>query len=501
MTQPLVSVGVTAPGFRGLNKQQSAGILDPSWATTATNCVIDNDGKITSRKGWQAYNRTNLPSDVLQIAEANGRYFYATRDRLYTDRRLPIDVTGDLEPTNGNWKFQVLRGTVYGWQRDHHPIVWNEDEQVFEELEASSGSGPIPMGNSCLAAGGRIWASDSTEKEVWYSDLLLPNTWYNAEDPTTSGSAGLIDLNAVWVYEDDDIVSLETFNNFLVVFGRKTIVIYSGIDNPDNLALQEVIRGTGCLARDSVQNTGEDIIFLSNGGLRSLQRLVMEKSLPFTDESAHVRDHLMSMAADSNRDEIRSVYSAREGFYLLSLPRSGRLLCFDMRTRLEDGSRRVTEWTDLVPTALYESRDQTIVLGQSRRIGRYEGYSDNGNTYRLRYQSGWIKLSEQEYQFILKRIRHLVHCDTALVYNVEWAFDYMGLPKTAQVQLFGESNAEFGVAEFGISEFSGGQISLQASVPGRGSGRVIRFGANVRIVGRPVSIQEIQLQAKRGRMG
>ena len=52
MPTKLIPLSVNAPGFFGLNKQQSAASLPPGWATTANNCIIDDDGRIAARQGW-----------------------------------------------------------------------------------------------------------------------------------------------------------------------------------------------------------------------------------------------------------------------------------------------------------------------------------------------------------------------------------------------------------------------------------------------------------------
>jgi len=52
MPANLSPLSVAAPGFYGLNKQHSSSNLDIGWADEAINCVIDEDGRLASRKGW-----------------------------------------------------------------------------------------------------------------------------------------------------------------------------------------------------------------------------------------------------------------------------------------------------------------------------------------------------------------------------------------------------------------------------------------------------------------
>ena len=54
MAQQLQNITVAAPGFAGLNTQDSPIGLGPSFAAVADNCVIDKLGRVGARKGWEA---------------------------------------------------------------------------------------------------------------------------------------------------------------------------------------------------------------------------------------------------------------------------------------------------------------------------------------------------------------------------------------------------------------------------------------------------------------
>jgi len=54
MAQQLQNITVAAPGFFGLNTQDSPVGGNPSFASVADNCVIDQLGRIGARQGWEA---------------------------------------------------------------------------------------------------------------------------------------------------------------------------------------------------------------------------------------------------------------------------------------------------------------------------------------------------------------------------------------------------------------------------------------------------------------
>jgi len=52
MSEPLQIASISAPGFFGLNTQDSPLDLAAGFALVATNCIIDQYGRIGSHKGW-----------------------------------------------------------------------------------------------------------------------------------------------------------------------------------------------------------------------------------------------------------------------------------------------------------------------------------------------------------------------------------------------------------------------------------------------------------------
>ncbi|MAO21409.1 MAG: hypothetical protein CMJ25_11725, partial [Phycisphaerae bacterium] len=52
MAQQLQSITITAPGFAGINTQDAPLAQEPSFAAVADNCVIDKEGRIAARKGY-----------------------------------------------------------------------------------------------------------------------------------------------------------------------------------------------------------------------------------------------------------------------------------------------------------------------------------------------------------------------------------------------------------------------------------------------------------------
>ena len=52
MAQALQNITISAMGFAGINTQDAPLMQDASYAAIADNCVIDQEGRIASRKGY-----------------------------------------------------------------------------------------------------------------------------------------------------------------------------------------------------------------------------------------------------------------------------------------------------------------------------------------------------------------------------------------------------------------------------------------------------------------
>ena len=71
MSKPLQSTTLAAPGFFGLNTQESGITIAGGFALEANNCIIDKFGRIGSRKGWTKYSNASgsVTGEVRAIGE------------------------------------------------------------------------------------------------------------------------------------------------------------------------------------------------------------------------------------------------------------------------------------------------------------------------------------------------------------------------------------------------------------------------------------------------
>ena len=251
--------------------------------------------------------------------------------------------------------------------------------------------------------------------------------------------------------------------------------------------------------------TAEDIVFLSNSGVRSLMRTIQEKSAPLRDLSKNVRNDLMNIISAETASSLKAVYSEINAFYLLVLPIAKQVYVFDTKAQLQDGSSRVTVWDNIQPTALLSRRNGDLLIGKNGYIGKYGTYLDNTSTYRMQYYTNYADLGDQNITSILKRIAVVVIGGTNQALTIKWSYDFSSQYYSTQAQIPISTIAEYGIAEYGsngvpVAYYSNGiQIATlvgQAS----GFGKVVQTAYEVEINGSAISIQKIEIQAKHGKL-
>ena len=509
MAQQLQNITVAAPGFAGLNTQDSPIGIDPSFASVADNCVIDKLGRIGARKGWEEVS-TNGSSvlgtsrgieTVYEFIDNSGdkRIISAGNNKLFTGTTTLTDATPTgYTPTANNWKAVTLNNHVYLFQRDHEYVLGTDHggSFVLEEHSAHShATGTAPEANEVLAAYGRLWAADITGNKhtVYWSDLLNGHHW-------TGGTSGSLDVTTVWPTGFDEITALAAHNGFLIIFGKKSILVYSGASSPASMTLTDTVEGVGCIARDSVQHTGTDILFLSETGVRSFGRTIQEKSMPMRDISKNVRTDLLNLVS-LQTNPIKSLYSSEEAFYLLTLPDSNTVYCFDMRTALPDGSQRATTWSGMYPLSFAVLEGGEIYIGISSGIVEYKGYMDGAVKYEMRYFSNPMDFGNTSNLKFLKKFNMTIIGGQNTPTTLNWGYDYTA-NYTKQAFTFGSSNiGEYGVSEYNTTaEYTSSILINTPKVNTSGSGEVVTIGIEAEVNGAAFSIQKIDIHALLGRL-
>jgi hypothetical protein len=547
MASQLLTQSIAAPGFYGLNLQESSITLSSGYALKAQNCVIDKYGRIGARRGWTPVNTTintdlgaaNPVEFIFEVVTGGGTdVLSAGNNRLFVGTTTMTTKTVRNTDNSGNATYTITandwQGAAlsYGDVSDFQPHVYMAQAAhpmlVYHELPTSGSAfdahnsgtfgyqrvgddAKLPSNHSTatfmpswvLSAYGRIWCGgiSGDTQTVYFSDLLAGTDFLN-------GSAGYLNLQEV-LPNGDPVVAAAAHNGYIIFFGKKNTAIYANPLDTGALTLVEVLTNVGCIARDSVQSLGTDVIFLSDAGVRSLQRVIQEKSLPMRDISKNVRDELMStVASETDLTKIKSIYFERDAIYLLTLPTTKFVYCFDTRAALQDNSMRVTVWDSIEPKAFCVTQDRNLLLGKPGYIAKYFGYSDNTSSYRLQYYTNYFDFDASTALKVLKKIGWVLIGGTNQSVAIKWGFDYTEgyqattyLLDTAVVYEYNNSTVDSipGSTEYDIAEYTSGIVLDRFSVNAGGQGTVMQLGLEADINGNPLSIQKIDVGIKKGK--
>ena len=125
-------------GIFGLNSQANPAALPPQWLSKADNIILDEQGRISSRKGIQQVT-TSISGEVVQsICEyraSNGttKLFCGTDGDIYLINTANSPYTLDAQTrtgtpqtiTAGHWQWVNFNEKLYGFQNGHTPVYYS----------------------------------------------------------------------------------------------------------------------------------------------------------------------------------------------------------------------------------------------------------------------------------------------------------------------------------------------------------------------------------------
>tara|TARA_R110000822_G_scaffold56159_1_gene142164 strand:- start:140 stop:1243 length:1104 start_codon:yes stop_codon:yes gene_type:complete len=319
-----------------------------------------------------------------------------------------------------------------------------------------------------------MWAAGiSEDKEtVFYSKSLEHHKWQGT-------GSGAVNMRSVWGY--DEIVALESFNGKLIIFGKQNIAIYNDPFDPSaaTFGLDEVIHGVGCIARDSVQAFGDDVLFLSADGVRSLNRTKIQDKMPLTDLTKNVKSDIIKHITSSSPDDIKAQFNHSGGYYILSFTGINETYILDFKAQNPDMTPRVTKWlTDFSrsPKSYFSTNEGTLYIGLgSSVVGKtfngvvadydnyfdvdYSGSTAVNNAYQTIFKTVWMDFGNAYTAKLLKQFSCVIDGGREQDVTVNWFRDYNNTqgdsasfnlrPSSSGVTaLYGSSTSLYGASKY-----------------------------------------------------
>ena len=378
---------------------------------------------------------------------------------------------------------------------------------------------------------GRMWVGGVAEEKdvVHYSALL------DGDDFTLYAGGGSFDLKNVW--GTDEIVAIAPFYGQLAIFGKKNIAIYESPAIIGSMKLNEVIRGVGCISRDSVQHIGDDLVFLSPTGLRSLARTTEKDKVPLTDLSLNIKDRLIRDIGNSVN--VKSTYVENEGIYLMSFVDKNINYVFDFKHLTPNGGPRVTTWSfdnDREPASLTYTDTYGLLVGQQDgSLAGYEKWYDTDlagastytdSSYTAAFETIWVNLGESVAASLLKRLFMVLEGGSGATMGLKWYKDFSPTPSTTTsivlnpvttgtTSLWGASSSLYGLTTAGGAHAGGGHSATihpsnstyapifglkEYRTPLTGSAKNIKIAIDIESNGYDASLQTLTLLHKQGKI-
>lgn len=186
---------------------------------------------------------------------------------------------------------------------------------------------PTPVGASYIGNifhthKGRVYAAGDPAQQmtIYYSDVVsLLGSDYWSQSLSSSSQGGFIDISGS-IPDGDVITGITSYKGFLVVLLRNHIIFYSGNDPLDSagLVVAKVIRGIGCLAHDSIQGIGNNTVFLSQYGFKTLEQIAVQGDAAANDTSVPINNFVIDEIEKGNAvaADIRSEFVEKWGVYV-----------------------------------------------------------------------------------------------------------------------------------------------------------------------------------------
>ena len=505
MSARLQPIDMRRAGLFGLNTESRV-TGDDRWLSEGTNLVYDELGRMTARKGLTVVTTTGgHGTDAQQIAEyhqsaTSSQIIHTANLKIYEGTTTLTDVTGTITtPTANNWQMRNFLGTngesaqqiLVGAQQGHTP--WEYAGTAATNIVASLGT--VPTGNCCLSAFGRLWITDADQITLKFCALGNQTDWGGA-------GAGSLDTRTVWPDGFDIITALEEWQDRLIIFGTRSILVYTGPEDPtaSTFQLEDIIR-TGTHFRDSVVPAGNDLFFMGDNGIESLRRAIEFSNLPLRTLTPQVSTQLTTDTDGATR--VLGEYSPSDKALLYAIETTATTFYwyFDIGRRLEDGSLRAMQWQGIGYTAVFTDSTDTVYLGTNGGLATHSGYQDDGNSYNASWFTSATDSGAAQ-EKVLKTARFIIGCFADITMVAKWSTDFGETERSYSAAITCPSTvSEWNIAEWGLDEFSGGSRNLEfVNVPLSESGDHFQIGASVTVNGSAFVWSGLTVFAKSGRL-
>lgn len=372
----------------GINKELFRTDIEDNQCQDILNFYFDNNNNLLTRPGCSKINTSpsSFSNRITTIFPAlfgsivNPIVLITTGSKVYreTDENTFIDISGSLKfPKDVFWSFKQFDDLVIGCNSalsgsgNTNPIKWDGQTATVEQLK--DGTANAPSAKFCEVYNNRLWlVSSQSPNLIYYSKLGNP------ENFTESG--GQIDINKD---DGDQITGIYAHRSFLFIFKRRSIFrLVPGTPNtdPDQWSIEEFASNVGCVSNWTIQGILDDLVFLSDNGVVSLQAADTVSEFRQQTLSRVVPDLVKYIASVGDFNKFASVVNQDNSEYWISVPSFG--------TGSINGVVYVLDYKQIGQSKIRWTRFNGLTIGSSYasiiREGKFKIYigSQDGNIYK-----------------------------------------------------------------------------------------------------------------------
>jgi hypothetical protein len=231
---------------------------------------------------------------------------------------------------------------------------------------------------------GRVWAIERANKLLAsHSALNIPGDW------TTANDAGYIDFQFL-LQKGDELLDVATFVNFIVYFFRNHIAVYSGTTpsgTGSNFSLVQLIEGTGVVGTGTVGAIGNDLAYLDDTGVKSLQQVATTGNLNTGNISVAIDPFIQAEIRDNTTGLYGAAHYPDLSWFVLQIKNRLRIFNYKMKS-----------WSRIVGAdvaGIFSTSDRKMYLCGSGKLYEYgKGWAFDTKTIPMFWITGWLTVGK-----------------------------------------------------------------------------------------------------------
>jgi hypothetical protein len=298
----------------GLDLRKSYATAPAGSLRTLRNCFISAGAEIEKRTSFIPWGK--CPADSLGLMSRNGEGFVV--------RNGPSGITdwGGNEPNGFPGVISIPYAATFDRVADwdlfngqFYIVMHGTDGRYYHYYNQALVADAMATASSVRTFGSKMYGVDG--RLLRFSAINNPTAWTPPGGTTNDGS-GYIDLSAQDA-DSTNLIGLEVYLGNMAIFSSLSTQIWKLDPDPSLNQFVQLLRSTGLLASQGLVQFGQDVLYVSSHGVRSLKVQNVSLTAGTTDIGTPIDDVFRQLIIDNGAPWFA-------GARTLIQPRSGRVL-------------------------------------------------------------------------------------------------------------------------------------------------------------------------------